>query len=36
MVGRRTDKLTEQFVGPYKIKGIILLNAVELELLELV
>jgi len=32
MVGRRTEKLTERFVGPYKIKKIILLNAVELEL----
>jgi len=32
MVGRRTEKLTERFVGPYKIKKIILSNAVELEL----
>jgi len=32
MVRRRTEKLTERFVGPYKIKKIILLNAVELEL----
>ena len=32
MVGRRTEKLTERFVGPYKVKKIILLNAVELEL----
>jgi len=32
MVGRRTEKLTERYVGPYKIKKIILLNAVELEL----
>jgi len=32
MVGRRTEKLTERFVGPYKIKKIVLLNAVELEL----
>jgi len=32
MVGRRTEKLTERFVGPYKIKKIISLNAVELEL----
>ena len=32
MVGRRTEKLTERFVGPYKIKKIILTNAVELEL----
>jgi len=26
------EKLTERFVGPYKIKGIIFSNAVELEL----
>ena len=32
MVGRRTEKLTERFVGPYKIKKIVSLNAVELEL----
>ena len=32
MIGRRTEKLTERFVGPYKIKKIVLLNAVELEL----
>jgi len=32
MVGRRSEKLTEQFVGPYKIKSIILANVVELEL----
>ena len=32
MVGRRTDKLTERFVGPYKIKKVVLSNAVELEL----
>jgi len=32
MVGRRTEKLMERFVGPYRIKKIILLNAVELEL----
>jgi len=32
MVGRRTEKLMERFVGPYKIKKIISLNAVELEL----
>ena len=30
---RRTDKLMEQFVEPYRIKRIISLNAVELELL---
>jgi len=32
MVGRRTKKLMKRFVGPYKIKKIVLLNAVELEL----
>jgi len=32
MVGRRTEKLTERFVGPYKIKKIVLPNTVELEL----
>jgi len=32
MKGRRSEKLTECFVGPYKIKGIISSNAVELEL----
>ena len=32
MVGKRTEKLTERFVGPYKIKKIISSNAVELEL----
>ena len=32
MIGKRTEKLTERFVRPYKIKKIILLNAVELEL----
>jgi len=32
MVGKRTEKLTKRFVGPYKIKKIISLNAVELEL----
>ena len=32
MIGRRTEKLTERFVGPYKIKKIISLNAIELEL----
>jgi len=32
MVGRRTEKLTERFIGPYKVKKIILTNAVELEL----
>ena len=32
MVGRRTEKLMERFVGPYKIKKIVLSNVVELEL----
>jgi len=32
MVGRRTEKLKERFVGSYRIKKIILSNAVELEL----
>jgi len=32
MVERRTKKLMERFVGPYKIKKIVSLNAVELEL----
>jgi len=32
MVERRTEKLMERFVGPYKIKKIVSLNAVELEL----
>jgi len=36
MVGRRIEKLTERFVGPYKIQKIVLLNAVKLELLNIV
>jgi len=32
IVGRRTKKLTERFVGPYKIKKIVSSNTVELEL----
>jgi len=32
MVGRRTEKLMERFVGPYRIKKIISSNIVELEL----
>ena len=32
MVGRRTEKLMERFVGPYKIKKIVSMNVVELEL----
>jgi len=30
MVGRRTEKLIEKFVGPYKIKKIVSSNIVEL------
>jgi len=32
MKERRSKKLTECFVGPYKVKGIISSNAIELEL----
>jgi len=32
MKGRRLEKLTEHFVGPYKVKGIVSSNAIELEL----
>jgi len=32
MVERRTEKLTEQFVGSYRVKGIVSTNAIELEL----
>ena len=32
MVGRRTEKLIERFVGPYKVKKIVLSNTVELKL----
>ena len=32
MVGRRTEKLMERFVGPYKIKKIVSTNVIELEL----
>ena len=32
MVGKRSEKLTEWFIGPYKVKGIVLINAIELEL----
>ena len=31
MAGRRMEKLIERFIGPYRIKKIISLNAVELE-----
>ena len=30
--GRRSEKLTEHFVGPYKVKEIVSSNAIELEL----
>jgi len=32
MKGRRSEKLVEHFVGPYKVKGIVSSNAIELEL----
>ena len=32
MVGRHTDKFTERFVGPYKVKAIIFSNTIELDL----
>jgi len=32
MVRRRTKKLTERFVGPYKVKKIVSSNTVKLEL----
>jgi len=32
MKGRRTEKLIECFVGPYKVKEIVSSNAIELEL----
>jgi len=32
MKERQLEKLTEQFVGSYQVKGIILTNAVELDL----
>jgi len=32
MKGRRMEKLTERFVGPYKVKRVVSTNAVELEL----
>jgi len=32
MTRRRTEKLTERFVGPYRIKKIVSSNVVELEL----
>ena len=32
MIGRRMDKLMERFIGPYRVKGIISSNAIELDL----
>jgi len=32
MKRRRSEKLTERFVGPYKVKGIVSSNVVELDL----
>jgi len=33
MKERRLEKLTEQFVGPYQVKGIILTNIIELDII---
>ena len=30
MIGRKTDNLTERFVGPYRVKGIISSNAIDI------
>ena len=32
MAGKHTEKFTEHFVGPYRVKAIISSNAIELEL----
>jgi len=32
MKGRQSEKLTEYFVGPYQVKGIISTNVIELDL----
>jgi len=32
MVGRRTEKLTERFIRLYRVKSIVSINAIELEL----
>jgi len=32
MKGRQLEKLMEQFVGPYQVKGIISTNTIELDL----
>jgi len=36
MVRRRTEKLTERLIGPYKIKKVVSSNVVELELSSIV
>jgi len=36
MTGRYTEKFTERFVGPYKVKVIISSNAIELQLSNMV
>jgi len=32
MIGKRLEKLTKQFIGPYKVKRIVSTNAIELKL----
>jgi len=32
IIKRRTEKLTKRFVGPYRVKAIVLTNTIELEL----
>ena len=32
MIGRRSEKLTKRFVGPYKLKAIVSSNTIELDL----
>jgi len=32
MKGKRSEKLTERFVSPYKVKGIVSSNVIELEI----
>ena len=32
IVGRRTEKLIRRFIGPYRVKLIVLTNTIELEL----
>ena len=36
IIEKRTEKLTKRFIGPYKIKKIVLSNIVELELSSIV